>query len=149
MNAPTQIQAAHCPYCGNILFQNLKRHKVRGCLTCKRPIVIARSPFGRPRLYRIYSILDVGMAVYALLTIALIAFFLLSGHGVGGFVKGFSIALFIVGSVLCVDGVLALRTARDKTWGRQRRGVAARSVGGGKIAAGVLALFMVFVGVAI
>lgn len=147
MNASMQIQAAHCPYCKNILFQNLKRHKVRGCLTCKRPLVIARSPVGRPRLYRIYSVLDVGMMLYALLTIALIAFFLMTGHGITGFVKAFSIALFIVGSVLCVDGALALRTARDKTWNRQRRGVAARTLGAGKIATGILAFFMVFVGV--
>ncbi|MET3712657.1 hypothetical protein ABIC65_003375 [Sphingomonas trueperi] len=147
MNAPMQIQAAHCPYCKNILFQNLKRHKVRGCLSCKRPIVIARSPVGRPRLYRIYSVLDVGMMLYALLTIALIAFFLMTGHGITGFVKACSTALFIVGSVLCVDGVLALRTARDKTWNRQRRGVAARTLGVGKIATGILAFFMVFVGV--
>lgn len=147
MNASMQIQAAHCPYCKNILFQNLKRHKVRGCLTCKRPLVIARSPFGRPRLYRIYSVLDVGMLLYALLTMALIAFFALTGHGVTGFVKGFSIALFIVGSVLSVDGVLALRTARDKTWGRRTRGMAARMLGAGKFAVGVLAFFMVFVGV--
>ncbi len=149
MNAPIQIQAAHCPYCRNILFQNLKRHKVRCCLTCKRPIVIARSPVGRPRLYRIYSVLDVGMTLYALLTIALIAFFVLTGHGINGFVKGFSIALFIVGSVLCVDGLLAIRTARDKTWGRQRRGAAARTLGVGKVAAGAFAFFMVFVGVTI
>ncbi|UYY79557.1 hypothetical protein [Sphingomonas sp. R1] len=142
-----QIQAAHCPYCKNILFQNLKRHKVRGCLTCKRPLVIARSPFGRPRLYRIYSVLDVGMLVYALLTMALIAFFALTGHGVTGFVKGFSIALFIVGSVLCVDGVLAVRTARDKTWGKQRRGIAARTIGAGKVITGLIAFFMTFVGV--
>lgn len=147
MNAPMQIQAAHCPYCKNILFQNLKRHKVRGCLTCKRPLVIARSPFGRPRLYRIYSVLDVGMLVYALLTMALIAFFALTGHGVTGFVKGFSIALFIVGSVLCVDGVLAVRTARDKTWGKQRRGIAARTIGAGKVITGLIAFFMTFVGV--
>ncbi|MET3726042.1 hypothetical protein [Sphingomonas trueperi] len=142
-----QIQAAHCPYCKNILFQNLKRHKVRGCLTCKRPLVIARSPFGRPRLYRIYSVLDVGMLVYALLTMALIAFFALTGHGVTGFVKGFSIALFIVGSVLCVDGVLAVRTARDKTWGKQRRGISARTIGAGKVITGLIAFFMTFVGV--
>jgi len=147
MNAPTQIQAAHCPYCGSILFQNLKRHKVRGCFTCKRPLVIARGPFGRPRLYRIYSVLDVGMTLYALLTTALIGFFALTGQGVTGFVKGFSIALFVVGSVLCVDGVLAIRSARDKTWGRQRRGVAARMLGACKIATGVLAFFMVFAGV--
>ncbi len=147
MNARAQIQAAHCPYCGNILFQNLKRHKVRGCLTCKRPIVIARNPIGRQRLYRIYSVLDVGMTLYAVLTIALGAFFLMTGYGVTGFVKGFSIALFVVGSVLCVDGVLGLRTARDKTWGKQRRGRAARAMAAGKLAAGMVAFFMVFVGI--
>ncbi|WP_333574072.1 hypothetical protein [Sphingomonas sp.] len=149
MNAPAQIQAAHCPYCRNILFQNLKRHKVRGCLTCKRPIVIARNPLGRQRLYRIYSVLDVGMSLYALFTMALLGFYLLTGHGVAGFVKAFSIALFIVGSVLCVDGALALRTARDKTWAKQRRGVAARTFGGGKVVAGLVAFFMVFVGVSL
>lgn len=147
MNAPPTIQKAHCPYCTGILFQSLKRHKVARCLSCKRPIVIALSPLGRPRLYRIYSILDVGMTLYAVLTIALITFFVLTGHEIGGFVKGFSIALFIVGSVLCADGVLSFRTERDKTWGKQRRGVAARTIGAGKVGTGVLALFMVFVGI--
>ncbi len=147
MNAPPGIQVAHCPYCASILFQSLKRHKIRGCLNCKRPLVIARNPLDRRRIYRIHSVLDLGMGFYALLTVSLIAFFLMSGHGLTGFVKAFSIALFIVGSVLAVDGVLALWTARDKTWRKQRRGTAARIIGIGKVAAGLIAFTMVFVGV--
>lgn len=147
MNVVPVIQKAHCPYCGSVLFQNLKRHKVRGCLSCKRPLVIARNPMGPQRLYRIYSVLDLGMTLYAVLTIALLAFFLATGSGITGFVKAFSIALFVVASVLCADGVLGLRTARDKTWGKQRRGFAARAMAIGKITVGFVAFFMVFVGV--
>jgi hypothetical protein len=63
------------------------------------------------------------------------------------FVKLFTLLLFVIGSVLAVDGVLALRTGIDRTWERKRFGRSAMVIGLGKLAASAVATLLVTVGV--
>lgn len=146
MNAPAQAHVARCPYCRVPLFQRLEAYRPRGCLSCKRPIIVARNPLARRGGWRIYSLFDLGLSAYGFATIAIVLAFALGAWTALGFVKAFVIALFLVGSILCADGSLALLASVDRTFGTVRRGLPARLIGSGKVAAGLVALFLVAVG---
>lgn len=95
---------------------------------------------------RLRGLLELGFVLYGLLTITLVAAFIITGLSPHAFAKGFSVLLFIVGSVLAADGVLGLRTGMDKTGMRLRSGPRARVFAGGKVAAGLAAIALLCAG---
>ncbi|MDO7836872.1 hypothetical protein Q4610_17640 [Sphingobium sp. HBC34] len=98
---------------------------------------------------RLRGLLDVGFALYGLLTIALVAAFIVTGLTPHAFAKGFSVLLFIIGSVLAADGVLGLRTGMDRTGKQLRSGRPARVLAGGKLVAGSAAIVLLCIGLAL
>ncbi|KEQ54785.1 hypothetical protein [Sphingobium chlorophenolicum] len=95
---------------------------------------------------RLCCLLDLGIALYGLLTVSLVAAFVITGLTPHGFVKGFSVLLFIVGSALATDGVLGLRTRLDRTYGRLRVGTSALGLAVAKLLAGIAAILLLCVG---
>jgi hypothetical protein len=95
---------------------------------------------------RLRGLLDIGFALYGLLTIGLVAVFIVTGLSPHGFAKAISVLLFIIGTVLATDGVLGLRSGMDRTGKRLRVGRSARVVAGGKLAAGAAAILLLCIG---
>ena len=135
-----------CPYCGHLIDHWPRHTNLQSCQLCLRPMVLLRWPTDWNGPKRLRGLLDVGFAVYGLLTIGLVATFVITGLSPHAFAKGFSVLLFIIGSVLAADGVLGLRTGMDKTGRRFRSGPAVRVFAGGKLAAGVAAILLLCVG---
>ncbi|WP_207105753.1 hypothetical protein [Sphingomonas sp. CFBP 8760] len=118
---------------------------IKPCRVCRRPLTLVWF-LGRPRTYRLHSLLDVGGAIYGLSTLDLITAFILSEMNARTFAKIVTILLFVFGSLLLVDGVLGFGTRIDRTWSVVRRGGIAKLIGGGKAAAGMTAFGLVLVG---
>ena len=108
--------------------------------------MLFRSPLDWRGPLRLRSLFDLASAAYGLAMIALVTVFVTTDMTPLGFARALSVLLFVIGSLLCVDGVLSLRTKLDRTWGALRRGVAARTIGLGKLASGALAIVMVWIG---
>jgi hypothetical protein len=99
---------------------------------------------GRP--YRLCNVIDLFGSAYGVVTMLLVASFVLSEMEARTFAKAVTILLFVIGSLLLVDGALSMKTAIDRTWKITRRGLLARLLGMGKTLAGTLAIGLVFVG---
>ena len=130
---------------------------IESCSTCGRPLVLVRrfypavapelrSMLFKPKPPRLRSLIHLASGLYGLLMIALVASFALGWLEAVTFVRWLSILLFLVGSILCLDGALAIRSRLDVTMGKVRRDLAASLLGGAKIAAGALALLLVPIG---
>jgi len=76
----------------------------------------------------------------------LVLSFVASEMGPRTFAKAVTNLMFVIGSLLLVNGTLNLRTAIDRTWLTTRHGLLARILGLGKIAAGVMAIGLVLFG---
>lgn len=100
----------------------------------------------QPKPPRLRSLIHLGSGLYGLLMIALVASFALGWLEAVTFVRWLSILLFLVGSILCLDGALAIRSTLDVTMGKARCGLAACLLGSAKIAAGAMALLLVPIG---
>lgn len=138
-----------CPYCGHTIDHWPKEAHVQSCRLCLRPMILLRWPTDWNGPKRLRGLLDVGFALYGLLTIALVAAFIITGLTPHAFAKGFSVLLFIIGSVLAADGVLGLRTGLDRTGKRLRSGRPARVLAGGKLVAGSAAITLLCIGLAL
>lgn len=136
-----------CAYCSMPMQSWPSDALIEPCPACKRPMTIARSPLEHPSQVRIRSVLGVASACYGVAVVLLIATFALTQMEARQFVKLFTLLLFVIGSVLAVDGVLALRTGIDRTWERKRSGRSAKIMGLGKLAASAVATLLVTVGV--
>jgi hypothetical protein len=95
---------------------------------------------------RLRCLLDLGVAVYGLLTVSLVAAFVITALNPYAFVRGFSVLLFIIGSTLAADGVLGLRTRLDRSYGRLRVGTGALAFAIAKLLAGIAAILLLCVG---
>lgn len=135
-----------CPYCGQLIDHWPRNTNLQSCRLCLRPMVLLRWPTDWNGPKRLRGLLDVGFALYGLLTIGLVATFVVAGLSPYAFAKGFSVLLFIIGSVLAADGVLGLRTGIDKTVKRFRSGHGARVLAVGKLVAGLAAILLLGVG---
>jgi hypothetical protein len=101
---------------------------------------------GATRLYKLRNVIDVLGSAYGVVTMLLVASFVMSEMDARTFAKAVTILLFVIGSLLLVDGALSVKTAIDSTWKITRRGIVARLLGMGKTLAGTLAIGLVFVG---
>lgn len=95
-------------------------------------------PWSQPRRLLMSGLLDAGASLYGIATVCLVAAFAISPSSGREFVKAFTLMLFVIGSVLAVDGILAVRTGIDRTWSTRRKGRSARALGVGKILASAL-----------
>ena len=148
MNAPFGRRLPQCPCCRSKLLGWPADTRLRSCNACYRPII--RVPSIRyAGVSHLRSLLDLGYTIYGVLTLVLVATFALSDMSALRFVKLFSVLLFIVGSVLIVEGYLSIRTKVAFSRRRILRSQAAYWAGVGRFAVGVLALCLMLVGLGI
>lgn len=112
----------------------------------KRPLTLLRM-VGRQGLYRLCNVIDLIGAIYGISTSLLIMTFIIFDMDAKTFAKAVTILLFVVGSLLAVDGTLSYRTGIDRTWNVTRRGSVATLMGLCKIASTVFGLWLVVIGV--
>ena len=137
---------ARCPCCGTVVGTLPRRLSIDLCATCKRPLTLLRMP-GRQRLYRLCNVIDLIGAIYGIATCLLIMTFIVFDMDAKTFAKAVTILLFVVGSLLAVDGALSCRTGIDRTWNVTRRGAVATVMGLCKIASAAFGLSLVVIGV--
>ena len=116
---------------------------------CRRPLVLFRSPLDWRGPLRLRSLFDLASGSYGVAMVALIAAFAFSDMSALRFARTLSVLLFVIGSLLLVDGALSVRTRIDRTWGVVRSGAPAAGIGGGKLASGAVAILMVCVGISL
>lgn len=139
---------AVCPCCGTIMNALPCPWTIEPCRECKRPLTLVRA-IARHRSYQVRNVLDLIGSAYGIATTGLVLAFVTSEMDAKVFVKAVTILLFVIGSLLMVDGTLAVRTKVDRTFNITRRGLAAVMLGSGKIAAGVAAFVLVGTGISI
>ena len=134
-----------CPCCGIVLPDYPAPWTIEPCLSCRRPLTVMRS-LGAGRLYKLCNVIDLLGSAYGVVTMLLVASFVLSEMEARTFAKAVTILLFVIGTLLLVDGALSVKTAIDRTWKITRHGLVARLLGVGKTLAGTLAIALVVVG---
>jgi len=136
---------ARCPCCGTVVGTLPRRLSIDPCWTCKRPLTLLRMVGGQ-RLYRLCNVIDLIGAIYGIATSVLIMTFVVFDMDAKTFAKAVTILLFVVGSLLVVDGSLSIKTAIDRTWNITRYGLIARLMGMSKTLAGAIAIGLVTIG---
>ena len=104
-------------------------------------------PWTRPRRLLVSGLLDAGASLYGIATVCLVVAFAIAPTSGREFVKAFTLMLFVIGSVLAVDGILALRTGIDRTWSVRRTGRPAQFLGVAKVLTSAAASLLVMVGI--
>jgi hypothetical protein len=137
---------ARCPCCGAVVATLPRRLSIDSCATCKRPLTLLRMA-GRQRLYRLCNVIDLIGAIYGIATSILIMTLIVFDMDAKTFAKAVTILLFVVGSLLAVDGTLSYRTGIDRTWNVTRRGSVATLIGVCKIVSAAFGLCLVAIGV--
>jgi len=112
-------------------------------------MVLIRWPLDWNGPKRLRGLLDFGFTLYGLATLVLVLLFAITNMPARTFMHLFSVLLFVVGTLLAVDGVLGVRTGLDRTGRRFRSGRAARILASLKIAVGILAALMMAVGISL
>lgn len=138
-----------CGYCRTPFAPWPPEGIIEPCQSCKRPSVFITIFWTRPSRILGTGLLSAGTSLYGIATLSLVLAFIVTPSSAREFVKAFTLLLFLIGSVLAVDGILALRTGVDLTWRRLRYGTAAKVMGAGKLAAAAFALMLVLTGVSI
>ena len=146
MNAPFVPNLPKCPYCATALFAWRSGSWIDPCPTCRRPLVLVRLPWDRKGTRRLRCLIDMGAGAYGFAIVILSALFAASEMTAMTFAKLLTPLLFVIGSVLCVDGALAARSEIDRTWKVLRRGWVAKGLGYGKVLAGTVAMLLVATG---
>lgn len=146
MNAPFSHRRPHCPYCAETVHSWHQGAWIEPCDRCKRPIVLLRSPLDWNGPLRMRGLLDVASTAYGFATVVLVVTFVISDMSAITFAKALTLLLFVIGSILCVDGGLGLRSRIDRTWKALRFGRVAVWFSAAKIACGVTAMLLVTVG---
>lgn len=139
---------ARCPCCGTAVTALPSPWAIEPCRICKRPLALVRMIARHPR-YQLRNVLDLVGSAYGIATVALVLAFLTSGMDARTFAKAIAVLLFVIGSLLMVDGVLSLRTGVDRTFNITRQGVAAAILGGGKLSSGIAAFILMATGLSI
>lgn len=141
-------RGANCPCCSIEITALPSPWTIEPCGECKRPLALVRM-IARTRAYKLRNVLDLVGSAYGIATMALVLAFVMSEMDVRTFAKAVTILLFVIGSLLIVDGVLSLRTRVDRTFNVTRRGVAAAMLGSGKLGAGMAAFILVATGLSL
>lgn len=147
MQAAPSPAAPSCSYCGNHLGTWPPSGPVEPCRVCRRPTVFVPIPGSRPRRLLMLGLLDAGASLYGNATVCLVVAFAIAPTSGREFVKACTLMLFVIGSVLAVDGILAVRTGIDRTWSTRRTGRSARALGVAKVFAATAALMLVMIGI--
>ncbi|WP_348979597.1 hypothetical protein [Sphingomonas sp. VNH70] len=137
-----------CPCCGTAVTALPSPWTIEPCGNCKRPLALVHM-IGRHPSYQLRNVLDLVGSAYGVATVALVLAFVTSGMDAKAFAKAVTVLLFVIGSLLMVDGVLSLRTGVDRTFNITRRGVAAAILGGGKLCSGIAAFILMATGISI
>lgn len=135
-----------CPCCGVKVAHLPPPWTIEPCQLCWRPLTLVRM-FRRPTHYRLRNVIDLASSIYGIVTMLLVLSFVASKMGPRTFAKAVTILMFVIGSLLLVDGTLSLRTSIDQTWRVTRHGRLARLIGAGKVLGGLFAIMLVFVGI--
>lgn len=106
-------------------------------------------PRSQPRRLLVVGLLQAGASLYGVATIAMLVALAVTQASGRTFVQTFTVLLFVIGSVLVVDGVLGCRTCIDRSWRCTRNGAFARLIGLGKLATGLCALALTGIGVCV
>lgn len=141
----TPYPGVRCPCCAGVVEHLPPLWTIEPCRLCRRPLTLVRM-IRLPGLYQLCNVIDLVGSVYGAVTMLLVLSFTVSEMEPRTFAKGVTILLFIIGSLLLVDGVLSLKTAIDRTFQTIRYGLAARILGTGKALAGLLATALILVG---
>lgn len=137
-----------CPCCAAVVTTLPVMMTIEPCVYCNRPLTTVKA-LGRAGGYRLKNVLDLVGAAYGVATSILVIGFMLTEMDARTFAKAFTILLFVIGSLLLVDGFLSVRTKIDRTLNVIRCGVTAQMMGVGKAAAATIALLLVTVGIAL
>ena len=138
-----------CPYCGHPVHEWRRGSPIEGCRQCRRPMVLLRYPLPWRSPLRLLGLFDLASKLQAYATITIGALFALGALSLLGLVKAIAILLYVMGSILLVDGSLGIVSGIDRTWSHVRYGTAAKAMAAGKIIAGSLAFLLTIVGVLI
>lgn len=133
------VEPVIIPHTGRTSELIQKREVLCPCWRCSRPLTLVRM-VRHPSLYRLRNVIGLIGSGYGIVTMLVVLSFVLSEVQPRMSAKGVTILLFIIGSLLLIDGALSLRTAIDRTWLTTRYGLLARILGLGKTAAGVMAI---------
>jgi len=101
---------------------------------------------GRPGLSRLRNVIALVGSIYGFVTVLLVLSFAVFEMEPRTFAKGVTILMFIIGSLLLVDGALSLKTAIDRTFQKTRHGFRAHVLGTGKELAGTMTMTLVVMG---
>lgn len=137
-----------CPCCANILARPPLPWSIEPCEWCWRPLALVRAT-GRPKRYRLRNVIDLGGSAYGIMTMTLVMWFVLSDMDARSFAKAVTVLMFVVGSILLIDGALSLKTAIDRTFRTTIYGIVARALGVAKATAGAFAIILVAVGLSL
>lgn len=138
-----------CPTCTTALRRSPHEPIVQSCPHCRRPILILRSLVGRTAKVHGRNLLDLGLSLYGMATVALLALYIGTDLPNRLFARLFAVLLFAFSSLCCVDGWLSVSTAIDRTLSRISFGRAARWLGALKLVTGVAALGLCVVGLSL
>ena len=137
----------HCPYCRTTLVEWPGARRLEPCPTCERPMVLLRSIRHWRGPLRLYGLFDLGWMAYMVAMVVLTAMALVGFVDLLSYLRLIAILLFVIGSILCADGILSIVTGLDKTGRHVRRDRLAKALGGGKIIIGLAALALTAIGI--
>lgn len=95
------------------------------------------------------GLFDLASKLQAYTTITVGTLFALGVMSLLGLVKAIAILLYVMGSILIVDGALGIVSGIDRTWSQVRYAGPAKAMASGKIIAGSLAFMLTIVGLLI
>lgn len=137
----------HCPYCRTTLVEWPGLRQLEPCNTCERPMVLLRSlrhwrgPLG------LYGLFELGWLAYAAAMVTVSGLGLVGVIDLISYLRVTAILLFVIGSILCADGILGITTGLDKTGARVRRDWLAKALGAAKVMVGLAALVLTAIGI--
>lgn len=138
-----------CPYCGHPVHEWRRGSPIVGCRQCRRPMVLLRYPLPWRSPLRLLGLFDLASKLQAYATITIGALFALGALSLLSLVKAIAILLYVMGSILLVDGALGIVLGIDRTWSQVRYASPAKAMASGKIIAGSLAFMLTIVGLLI
>ncbi len=137
----------HCPYCRTEMVKWPGTRRLEPCFICQRPMVLLRSIRHWHGPLRLYGLFELGWLAYLAAMIVLTGMALVGVVDLLTYLRLIAILLFVIGSILCADGILGITTGLDKTVARVRRDRIAKAFGTIKIVTGLAALVLTTIGI--
>lgn len=137
----------HCPYCRTEMVEWPGTRRLEPCFICQRPMVLLRSIRHWHGPLRLYGLFELGWLAYMAAMIGMTGMALASFIDILSYLRLTGILLFVIGSILCADGILGITTGVDKTGSRMHRDRIAKALGFVKIGTGLAALLLTAIGI--